>query len=394
MNQGRIIFSQLLDHFPKHEFDNCVARYAGNRRVRGFTCFDQFLSMAFAQLTGRESLRDIETCLRTMGTKLYHAGFRGKVSRSTLADANESRDWHIYGNLAQMLIATARRLYAEDDFGVQLETTAYALDSTTIDLCLALFPWAKFRKTKGAVKLHTLLDLRGSIPSVIIVTNGKVHDVNILDQLAFEPGAFYIMDRGYVDFARLRGIGQAGAFFVTRAKKKFNYRRRYSRTVDKTSGLRCDQTAMLSGVYSKRDYPEPLRLICFVDDETGKRFTFLTNNFVLDALTVAQLYRKRWRVELVVQVDQAPSSHQGLLRYVAQRRYDSDLDRHLGLCPRRHRQKTASAGAEPLYNSTDFEPRSFRENPHFTGSFATGLQTIRRDLQRTVGFIRLITGQQ
>jgi transposase len=298
MNEGRIIFSQLLDHFPKHEFNKCVARYASNRRVRGFTCFDQFLSMAFAQLTGRESLRDIETCLRAMGTKLYHAGFRGKVSRSTLADANESRDWRIYGDLAQVLIATARRLYAEDDFGLQLEATAYALDSTTIDLCLALFPWAKFRKTKGAVKLHTLLDLRGSIPSVIIVTNGKVHDVNILDLLAFEPGAFYIMDRGYVDFARLRGIGQAGAFFVTRAKKNFDCRRLYSRPVDKTSGLRCDQSVVLSGFYSSRDYPEHLRRIRFFDEETGKCFTFLTNNFALDALTVAELYRKRWRVEL------------------------------------------------------------------------------------------------
>jgi len=298
MHEGRIIFSQLLDHFPRHDFDKCVARYDGNRRVRGFSCLDQFLSMAFAQLTGRESLRDIETCLRTMRTKLYHAGFRGKVSRSTLADANEKRDWRIYGDLAQTLIATARRLYAEDDFGVDLKATAYALDSTTIDLCLALFPWAKFRKTKGGVKLHTLLDLRGSIPSVIIVTNGKVHDVNILDQLAFEPGAFYIMDRGYVDFARLRGIGQAGAFFVTRAKRNCDCRRLYSRAVDKTSGLRCDQSVVLSGFYSNRDHPEHLRRIRFFDEETGKRFTFLTNNFALDALTIAELYRKRWRVEL------------------------------------------------------------------------------------------------
>jgi len=298
MHEGRIILAQLLDHFPKHEFDKCVARYDGNRRLRGFSCFDQFLSMAFAQLTARESLRDIETCLRAMQAKLYHAGFRGKVSRSTLADANESHDWRIYGDLAQVLIATARRLYADDDFGVELKATAYALDSTTIDLCLALFPWAKFRKAKGAVKLHTLLDLRGCIPSVIIVTNGKVHDVNILDELDFEPGAFYIMDRGYVDFARLRTIGQAGAFFVTRAKKNFDCRRLYSRPVDKTTGLRCDQSVVLCGVHTRLDYPEQLRLVRFLDEETGKRLTFLTNNFAVDALTVAELYRRRWQVEL------------------------------------------------------------------------------------------------
>jgi Ni,Fe-hydrogenase I large subunit len=220
------------------------------------------------------------------------------VARSTLADANESRDWRIYGDLAQVLIATARRLYAEDDFGVDLEATTYALDSTTIDLCLALFPWAKFRKAKGAVKLHTLLDLRGCIPSVIIVTNGKVHDVNILDELNFEPGSFYIMDRGYVDFARLRTIGQAGAFFVTRAKKNFDCRRLYSRPVDKTTGLRCDQSVVLCGVHTSLDYPEQLRRVGFVDEETDKRFTFLTNNFTLDALMIAQLYHRRWQVEL------------------------------------------------------------------------------------------------
>jgi hypothetical protein len=275
-----------------------VERYAGNRHMRGFSCFDQFLAMAFAQLTGRESLRDIETCLRTMTTKLYHAGFRGKVSRSTLADANESHDWRIYGDLAQVLITTARRLYADEDLGVQLKATTYALDSTTIDLCLALFPWAKFRKAKGAVKLHTLLDLRGCIPSVIIVTDGKVHDVNILDQLAFEPGAFYIMDRGYVDFERLRLIGQAGAFFVTRAKKNFDGRRLYSRPVDKATGLRCDQSVVLCGVRTRNDYPEQLRRVGFVDAESDKRFTFLTNNFALDALTIAELYHRRWQVEL------------------------------------------------------------------------------------------------
>lgn len=298
MHEGRIIFSQLLDHFPKRQFDACVERYGGDRHMRGFSCYDQFLSMAFAQLTGRESLRDIETCLRAIGPKLYHAGFRGKVSRSTLADANEAHDWRIYGDLAQVLIATARRLYADEDFGVELKATTYALDSTTIDLCLALFPWARFRKAKGAVKLHTLLDLRGSIPSVIIVTDGKVHDVNILDQLALEPGAFYVVDRGYLDFQRLHTVGQAGAFFVTRARKNLDCRRIYSRPVDKSTGLQCDQTIALNVFRSHRDYPEHLRRVRFFDREADKRLVFLTNNFVLDALTIAELYCQRWKVEL------------------------------------------------------------------------------------------------
>jgi len=298
MHEGRIVFSQLLDFFPKYEFDRCVRRYGGNRRVREFSCFDQYLAMAFAQLTGRESLRDIETCLRAMGTKLYHAGIRGRVSRSTLADANESRDWRIYGDLGEILIATARGLYASEDFGLELDQTAYALDSTTIDLCLSLFPWAHFRKTKGAVKMHTLLDLKGNIPSVILVTNGKVHDVNILDELRFEAGAFYVMDRGYVDFERLYRLAQTGSFFVTRAKKNFDFRRLYSRPVDKTTGLRCDQTVEPHGVKTRKDYPARLRRIGYVDPETEKRFCFITNNFTLDALTIAGLYRKRWQVEL------------------------------------------------------------------------------------------------
>ena len=298
MHEGRIVFSQLLDFFLKHEFDKCVRRYGGNRRVRGFSCFDQFLSMAFAQLTGRESLRDIETCLRAMEPKLYHAGIRGKVSRSTLADANESRDWRIYGDLTQILIAAARNLYAREDLAVELEQAVYALDSTTIDLCLSLYPWAQFRRRKGAVKLHTLLDLRGSIPTVIIVTHGKVHDVNVLDELIFVAGAFYIMDRGYVDFTRLHSITLAAAFFVTRAKSNFDYRRLYSRPVDKTTGLRCDQTVALCGVKTSEAYPSRLRRIGYVDLETGKRFTFMTNNFALPALTIAKLYALRWRVEL------------------------------------------------------------------------------------------------
>jgi hypothetical protein len=298
MHEGRIVFSQLLDFFPKHEFDKCVQRYGGNHRVRNFSCLDQFLSMTFAQLTGRESLRDIATCLRAMESKLYHAGFRGKVSRSTLADANESRGWRIFHDLAQVLIVAARNLYAEDDFGVELDHTVYALDSTTVDLCLSLFPWAKFRKRKGAVKLHTLLDLRGSIPTVVIVTHGKVHDVNVLDDLILEAGAIYIMDRGYLDFARLYAMTQALAFFVTRAKSNFDCRRLYSRPIDKSTGLRCDQTVVLAGFYSNKDYPCALRRIRYVDLETGKRFTFLTNNFTLPALTIAKLYRCRWRVEL------------------------------------------------------------------------------------------------
>ena len=298
MHQGRIVFSQLLDFFPKHEFNKCVRRYGGNRRMRGFSCYEQYLCMAFAQLTGRESLRDIETCLRAMGTKLYHAGIRTKVSRSTLADANGSRDWRIYGDLAQALIATARALYAQDDFGLELDQTVYALDSTTIDLCLALFPWAKFRRRKAAVKLHTLLDLRGSIPTVIIVTNGKVHDVNILDHLLLEAGAFYIMDRGYVDFARLYSMTQTAAFFVTRAKRNCACRRLYSRPVDKSTGLRCDQTVVLEGFYAAKDYPGQLRRIRYADPETAKRLVFLTNNFALDALTITKLYRCRWQVEL------------------------------------------------------------------------------------------------
>jgi len=298
MHQGRFIFSQLLDYFPRHEFNKCVRHYGGDRRLRTFSCFDQFLAMAFAQLTGRESLRDIETCLGAMGSKLYHTGFRARVARSPLADANESRDWRIFADFARALIATARELYAGEDLGAELDQTVYALDSTTIDLCLALFPWAVFRRRKGAVKLHTLLDLRGSIPTIIVVTHGKTRDVTILDQLVFEPGAFYIMDRAYGDFARLQALARAGAFFVTRAKRNLDFRRLRSRPVDKSTGLRCDRTIALGGPLSSQLYPDTLRRIRYVDAQTAKRFTFLTNHFTLDALTVARLYRLRWRVEL------------------------------------------------------------------------------------------------
>jgi len=298
MNSGRPVFSQLMDFVPAYEFRKCVARYRGNYKVKSFSCWDQFLCMAFAQLTYRESLRDIEACLRASGTKLYHMGIRGKVSRNTLAHANETRDWRIYADFAQVLIREARMLYAEENFGLQLKRTVYSLDSTTIDLCLSLFPWATFRKRKGAVKLHTLLDVRGSIPSVVIITPGSVHDVNILDDLLVEAGAIYVMDRGYMDFARLHRIEQSSAFFVTRAKRNFQFQRMYSRPVDKSTGLQCDQTVVLTGFYSQKDYPGKLRRIRYRDPDTQKRFVFLTNNFTLAPITIARLYRTRWRVEL------------------------------------------------------------------------------------------------
>lgn len=298
MLNDRYIFSQLLDFLPKHEFDRCVDRYHGKRRLRNFSCFDQFLTMAFAQLTYRESLRDIEICLRALQKKLYHAGFRGAIARSTLSNANEQRDWRIYSDFAQILIAHARRLYRADGFGVQLEQTTYALDATTIDLCLKLFPWARFRRKKGAVKLHTLIDLRGNIPCFVLITHGKTHDVNVLDSMPIEAGAFYVMDKGYLDFGRLHRFTTALAFFVTRAKTNLDYRRRSSRQVDKTTGLRSDQTIVLNGVKTSKLYPDSLRRICFCDPKTNKRFVFLTNNFDLPALTIANIYKCRWQVEL------------------------------------------------------------------------------------------------
>ena len=298
MHPGRFIFSQLMDFVPKYEFDKCVRRYGGNRRVRTFSCYDQFLCMAFGQLTYRESLRDVVTCLEVLKPKLFHVGIRGKLSRSTLADANENRDWRIYAEFAQVLIAEARTLYADEDFGVELDNTVYALDSSTIDLCLSLFPWAKFRKAKGAIKLHALLNLRGSIPEFIHISDGKLHDVNVLDIMIPEAGSIYVMDRGYVDFKRLYALHQASAFFVTRAKRNLRCDRRYSRPVDKSTGLRCDQTVVLAGLNSKKAYPETMRRVVYRDAETGKRFIFLSNHLELPALTVAQLYKARWQVEL------------------------------------------------------------------------------------------------
>jgi len=298
MHSGRIIFSQLMSFFPRYEFNKCVRRYQGEYRIRNFSCFDQFLCMAFAQLTYRESLRDIEICLRAMQSRLYHAGFRGKVSRSTLADANEKRDWRIYADFAHVLIGTARKLYASEDFGLQITQAAYALDSTTIDLCLSLFPWASFRQQKGAIKLHTEMDLRGSIPCLIRITHGKVHDVTFLDQLVLEPAAFYVMDRGYIDFARLYRFTQNMAFFVTRAKSNLDYTRRSSHSIDSGTGLRSDQIILLRGPKTSQLYPDPLRRISFFDIGEHRRLIFLTNNFVLPALTIALLFKRRWKIEL------------------------------------------------------------------------------------------------
>jgi hypothetical protein len=298
MNFGKLVFAQITQHLPLTTFRRCVARYDGDQKVMRFTCFDQYLCMAFAQLTYRESLRDVEACLRAQANKLYHMGLKSRVSRSTLADANEARDWRIYADFAQSLIGIARRLYAAEPFGVDLKETVYALDASTIDLCLSMFPWAPFRSTKAAVKLHTLLDLRGNIPTFLHISDGKLHDVNVLDLLVPEPGAFYIMDRGYIDFERLYRLHKAGSFFVTRAKSNLKARRRYSQPVDRSTGVICDQIIVLAGHYSRQDFDTPLRRIRFTDPETGKRLVFLTNNFTLPALTITKLYRMRWKIEL------------------------------------------------------------------------------------------------
>ena len=298
MHRGKLVFAQLTGHLPLSTFRRCVVRYGGSHKVKTFSCLDQYLCMAFAQLTYRESLRDIEACLRAQQSKLYHMGIKSRVSRSTLADANESRDWRIYADFAQSLIAIARRLYATEPFGVDLKDTVYALDASTIDLCLSVFPWAPFRSTKAAIKLHTLLDLRGNIPSFLHISDGKLHDVNVLDLLLPEPGAFYIMDRGYIDFDRLYQLHEAKCFFVTRAKSNLKAQRRYSHPVDRSTGLICDQTIVLSGFYSKQDFDTPLRRVRFKDPTTGKALVFLTNHFTLPALTITELYRCRWQVEL------------------------------------------------------------------------------------------------
>lgn len=299
MNSGKTIFAQLIDFIPSsYEFRRCVERYQGNYKIQSFSCWDQFLAMAFAQLTYRESLRDIEACLRAAPAKLYHMGIRSQISRNTLAHANQVRDWRIYADFAHALIKVARSLYRDEPLGVELDQTVYALDATTIDLCLSLFPWAQFRRHKSAVKLHTLLDLRGSIPTVVIVTSGQIHEVNILDQLFWEAGSIYLMDRAYLDFRRLYRLHQSGAFFVTRAKKRFDCQRLFSQAVDKTTGLRSDQIVSLNNPVPKRGYPERLRRIRYYDASSQKRLVFLTNNFLLPPLTVAKLYQCRWQVEL------------------------------------------------------------------------------------------------
>jgi hypothetical protein len=298
MNLGRTVFSQLIKHLPNKEFQKCVTRYNGDSHLKNFSCWDQFLAMAFAQLTYRDSLRDIEACLRALGGKLYHMGFRGKISRSTLADANEAHDWRIYADFAQVLIRIARPLYADDPIGVDLDQNLYALDSTTIDLCLSLFPWARFRKHKAAVKMHTLLDLHGTIPTFIRITEGRIHDVNILDQIVPEAGSFYVMDRGYIDFERLYVLTLCSAFFVVRSKENILLQRRYSHAVDETSDVRSDQTVILATAGSAKAYPAPLRRVHYFDRKNDKHLIFLANNFALPALTIAQVYKARWTVEL------------------------------------------------------------------------------------------------
>jgi hypothetical protein len=298
MNTGKTVFSQIMDYLPLHEFRKCVKRYHGHYKVQSFSCLDQYLCMAFAQLTYRESLRDIEACLRSMQNKLYHMGIRGKVSRSTIADSNERRDWRIYADFAQVLIDQARRLYARDEFGLELEETVYALDSTTIDLCLSLFPWARFQRRKAAIKLHTVLDLRGSIPISIKITDAKVYDLCILDELIPEPGSYYIMDRGFLDFARLYTLNVFKAYFVIRARSNLQFRRIYSHPVDQATGLRSDQTIALTGIHSSRYYPENLRRVRIFDVARQKHLTFLSNNFILPPEIIAELYRCRWQIEL------------------------------------------------------------------------------------------------
>lgn len=299
MYTGKIVFSQVMDFLPLRRFRTCVDRYRGDFKIKSFTCQDHFRVLAFAQLSHRESLRDIEICLRAMHSKLYHMGIRSAVSRNNLSNANEVRDWRIYADFAQVLITRARALYEKEDFGKELtDLTLYALDASTIDLCLSLFPWARFRRTKAAIKLHTLLDLRGNIPTFIHISDGKLHDVNVLDFLLVEAGSFYIMDRGYLDYERLYRLNQDKAFFVIRSKKNARFTRRYSRPVDKETGLRCDQTVVLNVAKSVESYPEPLRRIAYVDPDTMKRLVFLTNNFELPAKTIADLYKARWQVEL------------------------------------------------------------------------------------------------
>jgi len=374
MNSGRTVFAQLIEHLSHKEFQKCVARHGGDKYAKKFSCWEQFLAMAFAQLTYRESLRDIEACLGAVSSKLYHMGFAATVARSTLADANENRDWRIFADFAQVLIGIARPLYAGESMGVDLDQSLYALDSTTIDLCLELFPWAKFRKRKAAVKMHTLLDLRGNISTFIRITDGKVHDVNILDELPIETGAFYVMDRGYVDFERLYRFTLNAAFFVTRSKTNLRLQRRYSHPVDKSTGVISDHTVILTTRGSASAYPDPLRRVTYRDLETGKRLKFLASNFALPALTIAQIYKRRWEIELFFA---------GSRCTCASRRFTEPAK-----TPSKPRSGSRSRSMywwpscakgsiwRPLStNFYRFECYPVRENPHFTGLQLDNSQT-------------------
>lgn len=372
MHAGKLVFAQVMEFAPWHTFRRLVAKYRGDFNVRTFICLDQFLCMAFAQLTYRESLRDIEACLGAQPAKLYHLGVRGNVSRSNLADANEARDWRIHCEFAhQALIRIARRLYAEDPLAVDLDNTVYALDSTTIDLCLSLFPWAPFRDTKAAIKLHTLLDLRGAIPAFIFISDGKLHDVNMLDILLPEPGAFYVMGRGYLDFERLYALHQAGSFFVTRAKSNFKCKRIYSSPVDRSTGLICDQQVELTVFCSKQGYPERLRRIRYKDPDTGKTLVFLTNHFGIPALSVCGLYKSRWQVELFFK-DQAAPAHQAVLRHFRERRQEPGMDRRGHLCAGGHRQEANESRSVVAWNATNPERDAFRESPVAPAAYRYG----------------------
>ena len=369
MNSGKTVFSQLMDFLPLYEFHKCVDRYDGHYKVKSFSCWDQYLCMAFAQFTYRESLRDVQACLRAAESKLYHMGFRGKVSRNTLSHANQIRDWRIYADFAQALIAMARPLYAQEDFGVQLDQTAYALDSTLIDLCLSLFPWARFRRHKGAVKLHTLLDLRGSIPAMIYITQGRVHDVNLLDTVALEPGAIYIMDRGYLDFARLHRIHHERAFFITRAKSNLRFRRLYSHPVDKSTGVQCDQTIALQGFYVPKRLPGKAAPYPVFRPRKPQASCLLDQPLLSAGYHGCPALPLSLANRAILQVDQAASPNQGLLWHIGERREDPNLDCDLRLRAGRYRQETSEPRKKPLHNFTDFERHLIRESALVTGTF-------------------------